>query len=101
MLSGEPWANPGHFNYKKVRKTRRGKFVMCISVPKTPSRKRLARARRNRPHDALVQSGKPLIADSLEHHWSSQLREDPLEGAAAPAFGETAPLRPGLQLLPS
>ena len=51
VLSGEPWANLGHFNYKKVRKTRRGKFVMCISAPKTPSRKRLARARRNRPHD--------------------------------------------------
>ena len=51
VLSGEPWANLGHFNYKKVRKTRRGKFVMCISAPKTPSRKRLARARRNQPHD--------------------------------------------------
>ena len=51
VQSGEPWANPRHFNYEKVRKTRREKFVMCVAVPYTPPRKRLARARRNRPHD--------------------------------------------------
>ena len=33
MLSGEPWVNLGHFNYKKVRKARRGKFVMCVAAP--------------------------------------------------------------------
>ena len=51
VQSGEPWANPRHFNYEKVRKTRREKFVMCVLVPKTPPRKRLARGRRNRTHD--------------------------------------------------
>ena len=51
VLSGEPWANLGHFNYKKVRKTRREKFVTCVAAPNTSPRKRLARARRNRPHD--------------------------------------------------
>ena len=51
VQSGEPWANPRHFNYEKVRKARRKKFVMCVAVPYTPPRKRLARARRNRPHD--------------------------------------------------
>ena len=51
VLSGEPWANLGHFNYKNVRKARRKTFVTCVLVPKTSPRKRLARARRNRPHD--------------------------------------------------
>ena len=53
VQSGEPWANPRHFNYENVRKKRRGKFVMCVLVPKTSPRKRLARARRNRTQDGL------------------------------------------------
>ena len=50
VQSGEPWANPRHFNFENVRKKRREKFVTCVAVPKTSPRKRLARARRNRPH---------------------------------------------------
>ena len=63
VQSGEPWANPRHFNYKKVRKTRREKFVTCVLVPKTAPRKRLARARRNRPHDGHKVSPRVRASD--------------------------------------